>query len=417
MAGNTPEMKVALVQVACPASTGNVDFTDASVSSDLVGAFFFGGIAATNDSTAANAAWSFGATDLTGNVCIAYDGRDNVTGATSQGLASSTKAVQRNSGSGSGVVAAYSSTLSNGVRMNYSAVTSGALTSALLISGSDTAMKVGSVQYGTSDVFQVVTHGLGGTPDVLIVFVAGNSTGTDVGAQAISAGFWDRTTTNCFTSALRFQSGANPTSGNAYMADVAIGKSLANGSVTNTHTLVSVGATTFTLQRPSTGTSDFVPWIALRGTGARMVTKAAMVTTPLATGNSTLISGMSGAPQVILTLPTRLQTANALQTDDTTGSYGFGVACNHDGTTTQYASCISTMQDNVATSVSKHMASNTTGLGVLDNTGAYTVKSTVNSWDSGGATLNYSAVNASALEVIYLAFGQGLNPSTAWLRA
>jgi hypothetical protein len=409
-------MKAALVQVACPASTGNVDFTDSSVSNDLVGAIFLGGAATTNDSTAANADWSIGATDLVNNVCVCYDGRDATVGGTSSGIGSSTKTINRGSGAGSGVVAAYGSTLSNGVRMAYSAVTSGALTSALLISGSDTEMKVGNVQFGTSDVSQLVTHGMSGAPDALIFFVCGNSTGTDVGAQTISAGFWDRATTNCFTSALRFQSAANPTSGNAYIADVAVGKTLANGSVTATYTLVSVGRTNYTLQRPTTGTNDFVLWIGLRGKGAAMITKAAMSTTPLATGNSTLISGLGGPPQVIIALPTRLQAANALQTDDTTGSYGFSVACNNSGTT-QYGSYIATMQDNVATTVAKHMVSNGTGLAVLDNTGAYTVKSTVNSWGSGGATLNYSAVNASALEFIYLAFGQGLNPSTAWLRS
>jgi hypothetical protein len=171
-------------------------------------------------------------------------------------------------------------------------------------------------------------------------------------------------------------------------------------------TFVNIGATTFDILLSSaTSTNILFGWIALRGTAAQLFSKNLLTTLPTSTGNTALISGMSGRPQCVISIPTRLTAANTLTNSDAAGSIGVCVAATNDYSSSTQGASVHTTKLGVATSVTAHQISTNKCVASLDNTGAYSTQATVNSWDTGGMTPNYTAVGASAFEAAVLAFG------------
>lgn len=401
-------MKAAVIQQAARTTNGTQDWTDASVISDLKGAIFFASQATVNDTNTAQFRPLMGATDLSGNIHQTYGTMaDGSTGASAQMWADNTGSLmQTNVSPIITMKAVYSATLSNGVTMNYTTAATAFLENAVLLSGSDIEFKVSSTSFISTDTSKTVTHGLSGKPDIVIIqcavglsaFGAGSSTNSIVGV-------WERGGTTAAGLGIRQLHAANPTDLEAIITTDMGHAPGAAGSDAFTMSLASVGNTTMNVVRSLSGSVAMqVTIISIRGTTNALVGKCGVFNTPTSTGNSVAVSGMSIAPQVLFLFGTRMTTSGSVLTDDSTGSFGLAWSANNGGVTNQMSSA-STAKDNVATSVAKCQTSATKALRILDNTGAATVDATISTWDSGGVTLNYSAVNASALKVGYLAFG------------
>lgn len=399
-------MKVEVVQTLCPAATGNYDITGTTPSGDMVGAIFENSATTTNNTNVASMRWGFGATDLTSNIGLSMGAQDATIGAGIRSMLSNTNCLFTANGVGAQTapVAAYASTLSAGVRLTTSAVTANRLTNALLVSGTDTSMKVGSVFIGAGASSSVVTHGLGGTPDCIILLASFGVTTNEADGTGVSIGFWDRTSTNQSSVAFRATTGANPTDIASYASNTTAGSILTAAALGQSVTITSVGSTQFTIQLSASGTANGFGWVALRGT-RQMYTKNILMQTPTSTGASTIISGMSGRPQAFIAIPTRLTVANTIKTDDSAGSMGYSFAATNDYTTTTQGCNATTFQDGVATSNAATMMSNTLANLSLDNTGAADIQATLSSWNTDGVTLNYSNAGASLFEQAVLAFG------------
>lgn len=403
-------MKTEVVQTLCPGSTGNYDITGTTPNGDMVGAIFISAQTTTDNTNVPSLRWGLGATDLTNNIGISIGAQDATAGAGIRSMLSNTNCLFTANGIGgqSNPIAAYNSTLTNGVRLTTSVVTVNRLTETLLISGTDSAMKVGSQLFGTADTSKVITHGLGGTPDVIILLCSFGQSVNEGDGTGVAVGFWDRTTAAMSGVSFRATTGANPTDIAAYASTAKAGQILAAASSSADITVTSVGSTTFTITLSSAAdaTNKYFGWIALRGTVLQMFSKNALVTLPTSTGNTALISGMTGHPQAFLLIPTRLVTSNSVLTDDTAGSFGSCIAVTNDYANTTVGGNASTFQDNVAaSSVAKTMLTNTLANLVVDNAGNADIQATVNSWDIGGVTLNYTNAGASAFQAAVLAFG------------
>jgi hypothetical protein len=405
-------MKVAIGSFAGRTTAGTQNVTDASVTSDLVAAFFIGSNATADGTTTAGATATFGCTDGTRNINYGYGSQDNtalasiVTGM----VGSSTACLQRCGANGNFTVqASLSAVLSNGLTLNYTTVDGVAYKfDYMLISGTDLEIQCSSTQFATTDTSKVVTHNCAAAPDAIMYFVCTGSTGTDsfFGALRTVMGMFDGT--NAAGTGPCTVKGATTYQVSQHQA--ADGGHYVNGfdggaSDVATFSVSAVGATTFTLNRTASNSqAAFVVCVSFRHKSGNAAFNAFQTTMPTATGNTTLLTGMAVKPQVLFTFPTRL-TSTALTGDsDLAGGFGFGMSCNNNGTTQQGAVATS-IQNNVSTSVCKSYESPSFGLLGLDHVGTLQRSAVVNSWDSGGVTLNWSAVDASAEEVTGLAFG------------
>lgn len=410
-------MKPALNQQAARATTGTQNWTDASITGDQTLQLFFGTEATANNTTTASGKMVLGATDLTHNAAITNVSLDatSAASANTSSVGSSTASIIRTtSGGGESVIAAVSATLSNGLTMNYTTADAGTyLYNALSLAGSDHDANQSFAQFATTDTSKVITHGLtGGAPEQLILWITHTSTGTDVAGNPANTTivFWDGTNSTSVSTNFSTQP-TTPTNLKGRITTDA-GHYIDNsGTDIATFSIGSVGATTFTLTRSATGSvAAFVSCIAFRHLSGNWSAQAGIATLPTSTGNAAFITGMAVQPQVLITVPTRLTSTALAANSDAAGSLGFCIACNNAGTTQQMATAM-TEKNAVATTVSKCYVSNSKALVLLDNTGTPTNLATVQSWDSGGVTLNHSAVGASGFQVMYLAFGIS-NPST-----
>lgn len=401
-------MKVEVVQTACPASTGNYDITGATPNNDMVGVLLMGAATTTNDNVINSVRFSLGITDLANNLCLGQGAQNATVGAGIRSEIDLTNCLMTPNGTGGQVapVAAYGSTLANGVRLTTSAIQSGRLTNALLISGSDVENKAGNVLFGPADTSKVVSHGLAGTPDVLVFLVSIGSASSGADGTGFCIGFWDRTTGNQTSISYRATTGANPTDNAAYASDVSVAEIL-DVSTTLAHmTVGTIGASQFTLTLNSaSGVNALVGWYALRGKAAQMFTKSFLTTLPTSTGINALVSGMVGRPQCVIVIPTRMTGKNAVKHDDTAGSFGVGVSASNDYVNTTDGATANSFQHNVASSVANHTITVSQGLWLDLTNGSPETQAVISSWDPTGASFNFTLVGASAFETMVLAFG------------
>jgi hypothetical protein len=399
-------VKPSLIQTAAPTTNGNISFTDASISSDLVAAMAFSNDATVNATVSTSGRFNWGAWDRNNPWSGGGGQTDNVAAgsATAGQIITPTYMWGRSASSGLQTVSGAPSALSNGVQLACNPTDGAAyLINMLMLAGADFAAGSATAAFATTDTSKTFAHNCGGTPGLLMFFIANrNATlGTNFVPLSWTVGLWDGT--NSVGYGLGVLNTTNPTGicaritsdlGHWTFADIDV----ATWSVSN------VGATNITVSRTATTSQAAnVAVFALRGTTGTLTAKAIQATLPTSAGNFTPFSGMAAAPQVSLIFPTRL-TSTALATDDTTGSFGLCAAVNNSGTT-QQMSIASTVEDNVATTVAKAQNFNNKALAVLDNTGATQALGTVASWNSDGVTYNLSQAPASALEYIGIAFG------------
>jgi hypothetical protein len=115
---------------------------------------------------------------------------------------------------------------------------------------------------------------------------------------------------------------------------------------------------------------------------------------------------MSVAPTVLLMAPTMTNDLGTAVTSDEAGWVGLGMAVNNGGTTQQVSGGFSSdYGGSGGNTVEKSYIHTSKALVTRTISGAEAATATVNSWDSGGVTLNFSAVSALQAYVPYLAFG------------
>ena len=405
-------MKNAVVQVAMPATATTQDFTDASISSDFKAALFFNTNGTANDTAAAGSRLGIGLVDGTNQAAYGSAGQDAA--ATSQVSSSGNTtwaAILPTHASGGDPAAesAYTSTLSNGVRITWSDIDAQQLINALMFGGSDVQAAVVTATFSGTGPPQTVTVTPGFTPDVLIAVAHGAAAGGN-GNGVLSLGFYDRVGNTYAGFAQRNTTAVAAASANANLSSSWIAAEV-DGSAAATYS-VTVGnftATQFDATVSTGATSDIVSFLCLKITGG--VYKVGIADTPTSTGNTAMVSGMSGAPSAVLWLLTRM-TATGTSTTDPAGHIGLGVSVNNGGSTQQMYACAQ-IDDAADPTVDQCQTGNAACSRILDTAGAADVQATVNSWDAGGVTLNFSNVSASALKIPYLAIGAASAQSNA----
>lgn len=399
-------MRFAVVQATTPAAPGTQDYTDSNISSDWKGALFFASRGGANNTVTGDGIFSEGATDGTNQRLCGIGGPD---GATSAGTMtvfnhSSTAAcagVGDNNSGTPNILGAYSSTLSNGVRVNYTTTTVQALMNALLVSGSDVQWSCVNQTLGTgsSPVTTTVTHGLASAPDVIFCVAS-------LGSARVTHGFHHVSGATYGCVSYCNINGVNPTLVGGYVGDDCIGAQVSNTAVTYKLTVTNVGATTFdVVATGSTIEADVVTFISIKITNG--VYKVGVATAPTGTGVAALVSGMSVTPDCVIAAMSRITNLNTFDSGDAGGVYGLGVVVNNGGSTQQACSSLSS-DDNAATSIEKSYTSNTKCVAVMDAAGAIDIEAAHSSWDSGGVSLNWTNISSAVL-IPYLAIGQGVS--------
>lgn len=402
-------MKQALIQQAVRTATGNQDWTDSSVVGDMAAAIFFGSNAIANDTTTADSGLIVGATGLLSNAAVNLAGlTDGLVSSASRRYVTNANAIARSTVAGVvDLLAAAVTPIVNGVTMNYSTVSAVAyLMNALMLSGSDIEVQTSSSSFASGDTVKTVTHGLTGLPDIIIMFANRNITAIPgTGASVSNIGFLERQGGSDGGYGWTLASGVDPPAATAMMTND-LGHQASGGVDNYTYSISNVTASTFDINRSVSGAVvDSQVFIALRGKDRPFFAQAGAFLTPTATGVSTPISGMAGAPEVLMLVGTRRTNVGSLSVNDTAGAGGFGVAVNNNGTTQQMAAATQ-VQQAITPPVAKCRTTVSKALLILSDTGTPLVDATVSSWNNDGVSLNYSTVDASARAVAYLAFGK-----------
>lgn len=405
-------MKCAIIQQSTPTSNGTQDWTDPGINNDFAGAIFWGSDATANGSNTTQARLLFGATDGVRNIAFSAGMLDATaaSSAPSTTIGSNTACLMRTASAGAETVtASVQSVLSTGVRLNFTNTDTFAyLFNGLLLSGSDISVKVSSVLFSTTDTSQVVTHNDTGTPQTIIALcsLGYGSPASDSSAFVMTPviGIWDGVNSVGTTMSVT----TNPTtptslSGRQVAGDM--GHEPWLGTDGGSMSVSAVGPSTFTFNRTaSNGVAMFVVFVTLRSKTGTWLSQVGQTTLPTTTGVVALVAGLPSPAQVLFTFPTRLISTAFVNNSDAAGSLGIGGACNNNGVTQQGASAL-TVQNNVATTVSRCYTSNALALLTLDNTGAPVNQASLGSWDIADITLNHTSVGASAFEMMYLTFG------------
>jgi len=407
-------MKQAVVTQAIPGSATTQDYLDGTFSSDVKAALFLITGATATDTATAHGRIGIGITDFTNHRVVSESSQNglvatNVTACnTRSGVASCIALVETNTSTFT--VQATASSQATGARASFSDIDAAQLCSALLLGGSDIEVSVVSIPLTTgSDTNLDVAHGLSGEPDAYIVFNTGFSTGTQADGR-VSMGFATRSGSTYTHASTTFESDGALTLGNsgvyAYVSDAYCGGRL---TATSWHHGVTLSqsatpATTFYASASATlATASTWYCLCIKGVTA----KCGVATLPTGTGSTALVTGMSVAPSVLLTLPTRITTVNSVLQNDDAGFFGLGLAVNN---STQCTAGGVSSDDNATTTNEKSYLNSAKALVTRSTTGTEVYSATVNSWDAGGVTLNYSAVAGTGTLAPYLAFGTQAAP-------
>lgn len=417
-------MKNAIIQGASPLVAGNYDFTDATSAApnnDFVGALFWEGIS-TNANNTPSFRFSFGACDSFGNnLSLGFGAQDATVGALGESTLSIVNCLSMPNATGSvtAPIAAWSSNLSNGVRLNLSTAPGTArITDCALLSGADVEMECGNVQFVAGDTNKTITFAhLSGKADILILLTSSEQTGGDTVGAGGSIGWYERTGGAMASSTFRLVSGANPTDIIGYCSSASTGEILSNAAVLADQTVDTFSSTGFRIHLSANpGVASLVGWIAIRGKSQQINTKVLVASLPTATGNTALVTGMvAPGPTCVMSMPGRFTVKDTIERNDQAGHMGMCIAATPDRSATTQASATGTFQSGVASSVGHNKNTLNRFMSTQADDGTDVIVGTVNSWDSGasaGITVNYTAVNASTIFAPVLAFGMPQSYST-----
>lgn len=388
--------KTAVVQQPQRTTTGDQDFADPIFSGDCKAAIFVTSrVGKDGNTTGFRSGIGFAAAISPSQCasCWTFSGSTGTTDATSSSL-STAACIRTRSGDVTAVVKDFGVTNSQGMTVTYTAVQTGGNVYALLLGG-DIEASVVSANWTSETGTKTVTHNLSGAPEIILAL---GSVATGVDGEI---GFWS--SGSYATSGMYCANAVTTTVTNQETVNDKI-LSLPNSSVS--FTLANVGATTFDAVASGT-VSRVIAFLCLRGTVNPIVASTGTFDAPTGTGTSSVVSGMSVDPTVLLTVPSKRTTLGAGATD---GAFGLGMTVNNGGTT-QYG-CITFHAPNGETPVDANSAYLTDdsdrALVVLANDDTKTLQATTQ-WDVGGVSLVYSA-SSTAYKIPYLAFGMTSTP-------
>lgn len=412
MAANAA-MKVSIVQAA--AATGTPTFTQDFTDSTTFGgatpkcAIVLGSAATANNSSTANIQSTIGFI-ASAQASIGISDNDAVS-TNAAGYANySTQAYSMPDFGGNTSGDATGAMIANGVRLSWTDQSAAELVNVILIGG-DVECAVASLTSNNTTSAQAVTHGLTAAPQAIIAMTPGQGSGDATGNARYGLGFWDGTNSKTLAVSLNQTGQATVTAAGHLSSTVAIGVKANAAGFVWTGAISNVGATTFDLTT-SANTTNVMHFLSLRSTsGTALGVKAGTFGTKTSTGTNADISGMSQSPQVVLYALSR---TIAVDTDyssvDNASVLGLGIAAKNTGTgTTQYGTVFGCSVDNTATSGNHaySQTSNTEAIRIPDASAscAADIEATINSWDSGGITNNYSNIAATGRQILYLAIG------------
>ena len=413
-------MKVSIVQAA--AATGTPTFTQDFTDSTTFGgatpkcAIVLGSAATANDSSTATIQATIGFVASSTQASIGISDDDAVS-TNSSGYANySTQAYSMPDFGGNTSGDATGAMIANGVRLSWTDQSAAELVNVILIGG-DVECAVASLTSNNTTSAQAVTHGLTAAPQAIIAMTPGQGSGDATGNARYGLGFWDGTNSKTLAVSLNQTGQATVTAAGHLSSTVAIGVKANAAGFVWTGAISNVGATTFDLTT-SANTTNVMHFLSLRSTsGTALGVKAGTFGTKTSTGTNADISGMSQAPQLVLY---GLSRTIAVDTNysgaDDASVLGLGAAVKNTGTgSTQYATTVNCSVDGAATSTNHaySQTSNTEVIRIPDANAscAADVEATINSWDSGGVTNNYSNIAATGRQVMYLAIGADVSVS------
>lgn len=413
-------MKVSIVQAAAATGTPTFtqDFTDATTFGGATPkcAIVLGSAATTNDSSTATIQTTIGFVASSTQASIGISDNDAVS-TNSSGYANySTQAYSLPDFGGDTVGDATGAMIANGVRLSWTDQSQSELASVILIGG-DVECAVSSLTSNNTTSAQSVTHGLTAAPQAIIAMTPGQGSGDATGNARYGLGFWDGTNSKTLAVSLNQPGQTTVTAAGHLSSTVAIGTKANSAGFVWTGAISNVGATTFDLTT-SANTTSLMHFLSVRSTsGTALGVKAGTFTTKTSTGTNADISGMSQSPQLVLYALSRTIAVDTNYSGvDDASVLGLGIAAKNTGTgTTQYGTVFGCSVDGAATSTNHAFSrtSNTKAILIPDasSTCSADVEATINSWDSGGVTNNYSNIAATGRQVMYLAIGADVSVS------
>jgi uncharacterized repeat protein (TIGR01451 family) len=260
------------------------------------------------------------------------------------------------------------------------------------------AYKMGNFTKNTSTGNQVITHNLGTTPKAIILWTAGNSTGSPTPHYRYAQGFSDGTTSYSFSTAGQDNVGTSNTA--RRFAARALSIVQYDGSTTLAEAnLASWNNTSLTLNwtTNTAGTNYIVHYMIIGG--ADVSAKVLEWTLPTTTGNRS-VTGTGFTPDLVMHMHVNDGFTGAAPTSTTRGAFAFS-AMNAEGE--QWATA-EISRDPVTISDTWRAQRIDRSLVSLEyGTGNFTVEGTFVSMDSNGFTQNFSRVSSNAGRVASLA--------------
>ncbi|MFO1485862.1 MAG: GEVED domain-containing protein [Verrucomicrobiaceae bacterium] len=270
-------------------------------------------------------------------------------------------------------------------------------------SGSSAAYKVGNFTKNTSTGNQVIAHNLGTTPKAIIIWTAGNTSGSPTAHYHFGQGFSDGTTSYSISTAGQ----DNVSTTNTARRIAAKVLSLVQydaASVVAEANLASWDSTNFTLNwtTNSSGTGYIVHYMIIGGPAVSA--KVQNWTLPTATGNKA-VTGTGFTPDLVLQMHGNDGLTGAAPSSSTRGAFGFG-AMNSAGQ--QWAIAEISKDPNSVSDTWRVQRSDRSFLSMIYGTGAFASEASFVSMDANGFTQNFRTVSGNQGQVVTLAL-RGIN--------
>lgn len=398
----------ALVQLAANTGTGTQDFTVSGFGTP-VGAIFFGSYATANGSSVSHGGIFIGATDGTRDRAIGFGSENGVATTDTGGQASQTACVQIPSPTTQSTavgVASFSSWITDGVRINWTTAPGTAyLVNCLLIGGSGVSgVYVNNAAPHASVDSATTINTVGFTSDIIFVFGGLDAATGNLTHTSPVLGIYVRDGSDTQASYSYHDLSASGTSTVLQVLDTtSVARRVVAGAGGAECQIQNVGASGFDLYRriSATGTMEVMyVCIDLNGISAKLITQS----TPTSTGNQA-ITGVGFTPELMLAISGSALANNTVYSDGNAESFAIGMATP----TAAYAAGMSS-DDGVSPSATQSRTNDRPVSVIKDAAVLYSA--TLSSFDSDGATLNYSTVDASARQQIILFVQESAAPST-----
>lgn len=347
-----------------------------------------------------NLVLSFGASDLgaSDNHLQAFNYEDNVSTSDSKSINRNTQVMRGDeAGQDSGdEIAEHDSTITDGVRVNWTATSAAKETSAILF-------KEGIANF---DCQTITANGTGSTTitpgfqaDGVIIFTSGVTiVNTGPNGANMSVGFYD--TSNYSTFLIDGDHNlTTPTSAQYHTTTQIGGQATSAGGLTNHFTIGNITATSFDITKVSGSNAQVLLVISIK-MDAGYLLDVGTVDAEQSTGVASTITGLSFQPQISLFAgSTNLSTGG--ESDE--GSLFFG-ACDADAEV-----CVGGYIEDFTSISNTDCGSwhrNDSALYLKNSAGTLVGQASFDSFQSDGVDLNWTTASGGAFQVGYMAIGQ-----------